>query len=157
MKSSKSTKTVVRTYLSKKTGKTVTKTYTYKKSQLRSRKTYIINSKGRINKAALDRLINKGVGTKFELETSLKVQLAQGKVSVSEQRFEASILHNRVEGMFANAGISIDAAASEIGTTEEALYDLNNWNDGVFTDPTTGKSYEFDFNYEGSVWIEVTK
>lgn len=159
MKSSQSNKVKVvkRRYYSKKQAKWVTKEYTYKASQLRSRKTYIINSKGKVNQSALKRLVDRGVGTKFEIETNIQSQLAQGKVSISEERLEASITHNRIEGMFANAGMSVDTAAKEINTSVDALYDKSNWNDGVFTDPKTGKSYKFEFNYEGNVFEEINE
>lgn len=154
MRSSKSTKTVTRRYTTK-SGKTVVKTYVYNKKQLTGgRKKYVVSSKGKINKAAIDRLVKKGVGTRFEIEVNVKSQLAQGHTAISEERLEASLTHNRIEGMFANAGVSVESAAAEIGVSVKDLYDQSNWQDGVFTAPD-GNEYMFEFNYTGSVWHKV--
>lgn len=153
MRQSKSVKRVVRTYKTK--NGMVTKTYEYNPKKLKSRKKYVINSKGGVSKAAIKRLVEKGVGTEIQIKAKIAERLGLGNVSVSEERLEASILHNRIEGMFANAGVSMDYAADEVGATIEQLYDQGNWSDGVFTNPDTGVSYEFRFNYSGSVWEEI--
>lgn len=155
MRQLKLTKTVKRTYTSKRTGKTITKIYTYSKTQLRSRKTYVINSKGKINKSAIKRLVDKGVGTEMEIRAKIHEQLGLGKTSISEARLEASILHNRIEGMFANAGMNPELAAAEIGSDLDALYDSANWAGDKFTDPASGRVWQFEFSYTGSVWSEV--
>lgn len=153
MKSSKSIKTVKRTYKTKKG--LITKTYSYDASKLTSRKRYVISSSGKINKSAIKRLVDKGVGTAVEIRAKIAEQLGLGNKSVSEQRLEASITHNQIEGMFANAGLTVEYAASSVGATTEMLYDKANWNGDMFTNPETGETYQFRFSYTGSVWERV--
>lgn len=166
MRQLKSTKTVVRTYKTKKG--MVTKTYTYSTKQLRVRKKYTINSTGKVNKASIKRIVERSMTspdeTKHISEGQVRAKIAEyqgrGMASVSEQRIEASILHNRIEGMFANAGYTVEEAASEAGVTVEQLLDPTLWTGDIFSAPGSkggkGKDWRFVFRYHGSVWEPVS-
>lgn len=166
MTQSKSIKTVSRTYKTKKG--LVTKTYTYNTKQLRVRKKYTIGSTGRVSKASMRRIVERSMAnpdeTKHISEGQVRAKVAEylgrGMTSVSEQRIEASILHNRIEGMFANAGYTVEEAASEAGVTVEQLLDPNLWSGDIFSAPGTNggkaKDWRFVFRYHGSVWEPVS-
>lgn len=128
--------------------------YSYSKKGAKVRQKYVITKGGKVNKAAIKRLAKRGLGSQYEVETQAKSFLARGYLKVSEQRFEASMLHNRIEGMFANCGMTVEEAAAQVGATVDQLYDESLWDGEVFNNPD-GSVWMFTFNYDGSVWSQL--
>lgn len=69
-------------------------------------------------------------------------------LKVSE--YLSSLSSGNIERMFANAGYSLREAADEIGVSEMDLLSEENWSGNKLT--INGKSWEFKFQYDDSVW-----
>lgn len=155
-------KIVKRTWVTK-TGQIKSKVYDYskqyenveykpRKKTIRTR--YIITKTGKINKTAMRELLANNPQEMEDIERRIRLEQDLGKKGVSVQRFMASYNHDRIMGMFANAGVSIEEAAIQANTTVDALLEKNNWNNDVFTAPN-GKTYRFVFNYNDAVFEEI--
>ena len=158
-------KIVKRTWKNKK-GEIKTKVYDYSekyknieyKTRNRSTRTrYIITKTGKLNKSAQRDLLAKHSDIADDLSRKIQLNISLDHKGISVDRLLASFYHDRIKGMFANAGISIEDAAIEAKTSTEALLKKENWNNNIFENPDDGKSYEFTFNYTGAVFEEIKK
>lgn len=152
-------KKVTRKYVNK-AGKTIVKTYSYDRKYKKTKSGFqkAFTKKGEISKRLSARLARQGYSEAEirTIEAYAKVKLKQGYKEWTDAQLLHSFKSDKIELMFANCGMSIKEAASEIAVDPALLLDEANWDNDTFTDPESGRSFMFEFNYEGSVWTEVT-
>lgn len=56
----------------------------------------------------------------------------------------------RIATMLANAGVSEDEAAQQLGVNVNDVLDEANWQGDIFTNPYTGQQFKFNFTYQGA-------
>lgn len=148
-------KTVNRKYYSKKTGTWITKTYQYESKKYRFSKA--ITKTGKIGKTFERRLIEayaKTPGEAADILRYAKVKTVEGYKNWSDERILASFYHDRISGMFANAGYTVKEAAKMINVDPDYILDKNNWDGDELTLPN-GSKYMFKFNYDGAIWEKL--
>ena len=65
------------------------------------------------------------------------------------------IADSKIEKAIINTGYTADELASELGISIEDLLDESNWDDSTFT--FGGRTWTFEFKYDGSVMTEQIK
>lgn len=111
---------------------------------------------GKINERLIDRIgENEGIEYANFARANASMYIRNNE-NLSYKTFLSKLADNRLEKMFINAGWSLEAAATEIGTTPNALGNQDNWVGDTFVDPMTGRVYQFVFQYHGAIWEEIT-
>ena len=147
-------KTVVRKYFSKRKNEWVTKTYEYDK---RAHSPLIINKKGKVYEDKLKRLRNSlsDPNDQAELDLLIENQLYKKNPRISEKTLRSMIADSKIEKAIINTGYTADELASELGIDVADLLDEANWSGSEFT--FGGKTWDFEFRYDGSVMVEKKK
>ena len=145
-------RTVVRKYFSKRKNAWVTKTYEYRVKNL------IIGRHGEIYEDRLRRL-RKSLSSddQYELDRRITHQLAMyNNYGVNPRIYEGTlrsmIADSKIEKAIINTGYTADELASELGIDVADLLDENNWDGSTFT--FGGKTWDFEFRYDGSIMVE---
>lgn len=147
-------KTVVRKYFSKRKNEWVTKIYEYDK---RAQSPLIINKKGKVYEDKLKRLRDSlsDPNDQDELDLIIENQLYKKNPRISEKTLRSMISNSKIEKAIINTGYTADELASELGIDVADLLDESNWSGSEFT--FGGKTWDFEFNYDGSVMVEKKK
>ena len=146
-------KTVVRKYFSKRKNEWVTKTYEY---DTRAHSPLIINKKGKVYEDKLKRLRDSlNYMDQYELDLLIENQLYKKNPRISEKTLRSMIADNKIEKAIINTGYTADELASELGIDVADLLDEANWSGSEFT--FGGKTWDFEFKYDGSVMVEKKK
>ena len=147
-------KTVVRKYFSKRKNEWVTKTYEY---DTRAHSPLIINKKGKVYEDKLKRLRNSlsDPNDQAELDLLIENQLYKKNPRISEKTLRSMIADSKIEKAIINTGYTADELASELGIDVADLLDEANWSGSEFT--FGGKTWNFEFKYDGSVMVEKKK
>lgn len=149
-------KTVVRKYFSKRKNEWVTKTYKYNAPS-----PLIINKKGKVYEDKLERLRSSlSVMDQYELDRRIAHRLAMynnygENPRISEKTLRSMIADSKIEKAIINTGYTPEELASELGISVEDLLDEANWSESEFT--FGGKTWDFEFKYDGSIMVERTK
>ena len=147
-------KTVVRKYFSKRKNEWVTKTYEY---DTRAHSPLIINKKGKVYEDKLKRLRNSlsDPNDQAELDLLIENQLYKKNPRISEKTLRSMIADSKIEKAIINTGYTAEELASELGIDVADLLDEANWSGSEFT--FGGKTWDFEFKYDGSVMVEKKK
>ena len=161
------TKTVIRKWTTK-AGITKQKTYTYdasiyKKKIGKAKTESITFATGRIKKSKLNKLITTNLNDKVKtasdkliLERDIQ-RLATSKGIVSIDRAIASFTGDRLHGMLANTGYTVEELARQANTSVNGILKADNWSAdwSVFTNES-GEEYRFNFTdiYENHAVME---
>ena len=146
-------KTVVRKYFSKRKNEWVTKTYEY---DTRAHSPLIINKKGKVYEDKLKRLRDSlNYMDQYELDLLIENQLYKKNPRISEKTLRSMIADSKIEKAIINTGYTADELASELGIDVADLLDEANWSGSEFT--FGGKTWDFEFKYDGSVMVEKKK
>ena len=147
-------RTVVRKYFSKRKNEWVTKTYEY---DTRAHSPLIISKKGKVYEDKLKRLRNSlsDPNDQAELDLLIENQLYKKNPRISEKTLRSMIADSKIEKAIINTGYTADELASELGIDVTDLLDENNWDGSEFT--FGGKTWDFEFRYDGSVMTEQIK
>lgn len=147
-------KTVVRKYFSKRKNEWVTKTYEY---DTRAHSPLIISKKGKVYEDKLKRLRNSlsDPNDQAELDLLIENQLYKKNPRISEKTLRSMISNSKIEKAIINTGYTADELASELGIDVADLLDEANWSGSEFT--FGGKTWDFEFKYDGSVMVEKKK
>ena len=146
-------KTVVRKYFSKRKNEWVTKTYKYNAPS-----PLIINKRGKVYEDKLKRLRDSlSKDDQYELDRRIVHQLAMynnygENPRISERTLRSMISNSKIEKAIINTGYTSDELASELGIDVADLLDENNWDGSTFT--FGGKTWDFEFRYDGSIMVE---
>ena len=147
-------RTVVRKYFSKRKNEWVTKTYKYNAPS-----PLIINKKGKVYEDKLKRLRDSlsDPNDQYELDRRIAHQLAMAQnygenPRISEKTLRSMIADSKIEKAIINTGYTTDELASELGIDVADLLDESNWDGSTFT--FGGKTWDFEFRYDGSVMVE---
>lgn len=126
--------------------------------KFRGQNTKLVDKKGNVKNAKLLARLEKKYG-KAKVAKAISEVLRTPGETATYKHISAVLEPNRVAKMMINAGKDIEAEAAYLGTSVETLKNPDNWKDGVFTDPESGKSWEFHFttNYDSTEasWDEV--
>lgn len=128
--------------------------------QLRVRETRVVKA-GKVNQRILGKYLS-GADTTWKNKIRAELYRAQAlNKTYTVQQIEAMAQHNQIAITMANTGLSTGQIAKELGVTEKQLVDTRNWNpksngkpSDIFTNPETGKSYQFIVNYEGESFLK---
>ena len=147
-------KTVVRKYFSKRKNEWVTKTYEY---DTRAHSPLIINKKGKVYEDKLKRLRNSltDPNEQDELDLIIENQLYKKNPRISEKTLRSMLSNSKIEKAIINTGYTADELASELGIKVDDLLNEANWSGSEFT--FGGKTWDFEFKYDGSVMVEKKK
>ena len=147
-------KTVVRKYFSKRKNEWVTKIYEYDK---RAKSPLIINKKGKVYEDKLKRLRDSlsDPNDQAELDLLIENQLYKKNPRISEKTLRSMIADSKIEKAIINTGYTADELASELGIDVADLLDEANWSGSEYT--FGGKTWDFEFKYDGSVMVEKRK
>ena len=147
-------KTLIRKYFSKRKNEWVTKIYEY---DTRAHSPLIINKKGKVYEDKLKRLRNSlsDPNDQAELDLLIENQLYKKNPRISEKTLRSMLSNSKIEKAIINTGYTADELASELGIRVEDLLDENNWSGSEFT--FGGKTWDFEFKYDGSVMVEKKK
>ena len=85
-----------------------------------------------------------------ELEDAIK-KAQTNKKRLTLSSYQTKAVKDKREKMVRNAGYDYEDFLDFYGIDEADWTNSKNWNKEIFTDPHTGKQYEFEFRYEGSV------
>ena len=147
-------RTVVRKYFSKRKNEWVTKTYKYNAPS-----PLIINKKGKVYENKLKRLRDSlsDPNDQYELDRRIAHQLAMAKnygenPRISEKTLRSMIADSKIEKAIINTGYTTEELDNELGISIEDLLDESNWDDSTFT--FGGKTWDFEFRYDGSIMVE---
>ena len=146
-------KTVVRKYFSKRKNEWVTKTYKYNAPS-----PLIINKRGKVYEDKLKRLRDSlSKDDQYELDRRIVHQLAMynnygENPRISERTLRSMISNSKIEKAIINTGYTSEELASELGIDVADLLDENNWDGSTFT--FGGKTWDFEFRYDGSIMVE---
>ena len=159
-------KTVTRTYKTK--NGIVTKTYSYDYRNYKKKSTRgktLVSKSGKINykniadfKNEIDNSMDLSDTMKRSMKADLDAYVKQrsiDKQKLTVSGFQGHLESDKMDRMFANLGASPDEIANEYGFDEYDLVDEANWSNGIYTDPTTGKSYRVNWTYTGSAFEEI--
>ena len=159
-------KKVTRTYKTKSGIVTKTYFYDYKNSKRKStRSKTLVSKSGKINKKnvadfkkKIDDSMNLSATEKRSMKADLDAYVKQrsiDKQKLTVSGFQGHLESDKMARMFANLGAAPDEIADEYGFDEDDLLDENNWTNGIYTDPTTVKSYRVNWTYTGSAFEEI--
>lgn len=71
---------------------------------------------------------------------------------ISERTLRSMIADSKIEKAIINTGYTADELASELGIDVADLLDESNWSGSEFT--FGGKTWNFEFRYDGSIMVE---
>ena len=150
-------RTVVRKYFSKRKNEWVTKTYEYNVKKAK-RSDLIIGRTGKVYKDRLEKLRSSlSAMDQYELDRRITHQLAMynnygENPRISERTLRSMISNSKIEKAIINTGYTSEELASELGIDVADLLDENNWDGSTFT--FGGKTWDFEFRYDGSIMVE---
>lgn len=155
-------------YRNKKTGKV--KYYYYHKNSDGSRNVitgrehvqlrlfeskFIVNGKVKFNAEFYTKSLNLSDRNAFNAMVNSLIR-KEGK-SYTLAQVKAMVSGNKAVIAMANSGLSVQQLAEKLKTSEKTLLDGTNWHGAYFTDPDTGTTYQFRYNYEGESSFEEVK
>lgn len=85
-----------------------------------------------------------------ELDDAIK-RAHDKKKRLTLSSYQTKAVKDRREKMVRNAGYDYEEFLDFYEIDEEDWINADNWNKGIFKDPNSGKEYEFEFRYEGSI------
>ena len=146
-------RTVVRKYFSKRKNEWVTKTYHYNRKKAK-RSDLIVGKSGKVYKDRLKKLRDSldDPNDQYELDLIIENQLYKKDPRISERTLRSMIADSKIEKAIINTGYTPDELAAEMGIDVADLLDENNWSGSEFT--FGGKTWNFEFRYDGSVMVE---
>ena len=146
-------RTVVRKYFSKRRNEWVTKTYEYNAKKAK-RSDLIVGKSGKVYKDRLKKLRESldDPNDQYELDLIIENQLYKKDPRISERTLRSMIADSKIEKAIINTGYTPDELAAEMGIDVADLLDENNWSGSEFT--FGGKTWNFEFRYDGSVMVE---
>ena len=146
-------RTVVRKYFSKRKNEWVTKTYEYNAKKAK-RSDLIVGKSGKVYKDRLKKLRDSldDPNDQYELDLIIENQLYKKDPRISERTLRSMIADSKIEKAIINTGYTPDELAAEMGIDVADLLDENNWSGSEFT--FGGKTWNFEFRYDGSVMVE---
>lgn len=146
-------RTVVRKYFSKRKNEWVTKTYEYNVKKAK-RSDLIVGKSGKIYKDRLKKLRDslEDPNDQYELDLIIENQLYKEDARISERTLRSMLADSKIEKAIINTGYTPDELAAEMGIDVIDLLDEDNWKDSTFT--YGGKTWNFEFRYDGSVMVE---
>ena len=146
-------RTVVRKYFSKRRNEWVTKTYEYNAKKAK-RSDLIVGKSGKVYKDRLKKLRDSldDPNDQYELDLIVENQLYKKDPRISERTLRSMIADSKIEKAIINTGYTPDELAAEMGIDVADLLDEDNWDGSTFT--YGGKTWNFEFRYDGSVMVE---
>ena len=146
-------RTVVRKYFSKRRNEWVTKTYEYNAKKAK-RSDLIVGKSGKVYKDRLKKLRDSlsDPNDQYELDLIIENQLYKKDPRISERTLRSMIADSKIEKAIINTGYTPDELATEMGIDVADLLDEANWSGSEFT--FGGKTWNFEFRYDGSVMVE---
>ena len=146
-------RTVVRKYFSKRKNEWVTKTYEYNVKKAK-RSDLIVGKSGKIYKDRLKKLRDslEDPNDQYELDLIIENQLYKEDARISERTLRSMLADSKIEKAIINTGYTPDELAAEMGIDVIDLLDEDNWKDSTFT--YGGKTWNFEFRYDGSIMVE---
>ena len=146
-------RTVVRKYFSKRRNEWVTKTYEYNAKKAK-RSDLIVGKSGKVYKDRLKKLRDSlsDPNDKYELDLIIENQLYKKDPRISERTLRSMLADSKIQKAIINTGYTPEELAAEIGINADDLLDENNWDGSTFT--FGGKTWNFEFRYDGSVMVE---
>lgn len=150
-------RTVVRKYFSKRKNEWVTKTYEYNVKKAK-RSDLIIGRTGKVYEDRLKKLRDSlSLDDQHELDRRIAHQLAMAQnygenPRISERTLRSMIADSQIEKAIINTGYTPEELANELGIDVDDLLDEANWKDSIFT--FGGKTWNFEFRYDGSIMVE---
>ena len=147
-------RTVVRKYFSKRKNEWVTKTYEYNVKKAK-RSDLIVGKSGKVYKDRLKKLRDSldDPNDQYELDLIIENQLYKKDPRISERTLRSMLADSKIEKAIINTGYTPDELAAEMGINVMDLLDENNWSGSEFT--FGGKTWNFEFRYDGSVMVEI--
>ena len=146
-------RTVVRKYFSKRKNEWVTKTYEYNAKKAK-RSDLIVGKSGKVYKDRLKKLRDSlsDPNDQYELDLIIENQLYKKDPRISERTLRSMLANSKIEKAIINTGYTPDELAAEMGIDVMDLLDEDNWSGSEFT--FGGKTWNFEFRYDGSVMVE---
>ena len=146
-------RTVVRKYFSKRRNEWVTKTYEYNAKKVK-RSDLIVGKSGKVYKDRLKKLRDSldDPSDQYELDLIIENQLYKKDPRISERTLRSMLADSKIEKAIINTGYTPDELAAEMGINVMDLLDEDNWDGSTFT--FGGKTWDFEFRYDGSIMIE---
>ena len=146
-------RTVVRKYFSKRRNEWVTKTYEYNAKKAK-RSDLIVGKSGKVYKDRLKKLRDSlsDPNDKYELDLIIENQLYKKDPRISERTLRSMLADSKIQKAIINTGYTPEELAAEMGIDADDLLDENNWDGSTFT--FGGKTWNFEFRYDGSVMVE---
>ena len=146
-------RTVVRKYFSKRKNEWVTKKYEYNAKKVK-RSDLIVGKSGKVYKDRLKKLRDSlsDPNDQYELDLIIENQLYKKDPRISERTLRSMLADSKIEKAIINTGYTPDELAAEMGIDVMDLLDENNWSGSEFT--FGGKTWNFEFRYDGSVMVE---
>ena len=146
-------RTVVRKYFSKRKNEWVTKTYEYNAKKAK-RSDLIVGKSGKVYKDRLKKLRDSldDPNDQYELDLIIENQLYKKDPRISERTLRSMLADSKIEKAIINTGYTSDELAAEMGIDVMDLLDEDNWDGSTFT--YGGKTWNFEFRYDGSVMVE---
>ena len=147
-------RTVVRKYFSKRRNEWVTKTYEYNAKKAK-RSDLIVGKSGKVYKDRLKKLRDSlsDPNDQYELDLIIENQLYKKDPRISERTLRSMLADSKIEKAIINTGYTPDELAAEMGIDVMDLLDEDNWSGSEFT--FGGKTWNFEFRYDGSVMVEI--
>lgn len=91
-----------------------------------------------------------------ELDYFLEERAGKKGKQLRVSGFMGHLADTAVDRMFANAGSNLEDEAMYLGISPDILKDTRNWNGDRFTNPFTGKTWEYIFGYGGfAQWRQI--
>lgn len=127
----------------------------------RKKNPVLVDKRGGIRQKAVnnyrDYLMNSNILTPLEKQTEIQelddaVKKAhEKKTRLTLSSYQTKAVRDRREKMVRNAGYDYEDFLDFYKIDEADWIDSKNWNKETFKDPNSGKEYEFEFRYEGSI------
>lgn len=127
----------------------------------RKKNPVLVDKRGYVRQKAVNKykdfLMNSNELTPLQKQTEIQelddaVKKARDKKSrLTLSSYQTKAIKDRREKMVRNAGYDYEDFLDFYNIDEADWINSKNWNKEVFKDPNTGKEYEFEFRYEGSI------
>lgn len=121
----------------------------------------LVDKRGGIRQKAVNNyreyLMNSETLTPFQKKVEMQelddaVKRAHDKKKrLTLSSYQTKAVKDRREKMVRNAGYDYEEFLDFYEIDEEDWINADNWNKGIYKDPNSGKKYEFEFRYEGSI------
>lgn len=146
-------RTVVRKYFSKRKNEWVTKTYEYNVKKAK-RSDLIVGRTGKVYTDRLKKLRDSldDPNDQYELDLLIENQLYKKDPRISERTLRSKLAGSKIEKAIINTGYTPEELAAEMSIDVMDLLDEDNWEDNTFT--YGGKTWNFEFKYDGSIMVE---